>query len=347
MAFFLDCCRFIPASNGTGSFVVASAAGGYQTPASANAVNGATYRYRAESADLTQWEVGTGVYTAATATLTRSTILFNSSGGTSPINFTAVPQVAIVCLAEDVSSFPSNAGAQSFTTAQQDQLRQNIGITCGGGYANIVASSVGTVNTLTITADAVALFNSSGNLFGATAVSLTLNMAASGANGLDTGSVTTSGYNYFVIYDPTTGTTASLASLSATAPTLPSGYTYKRRIGWFSYSAGIIPFVQRNSSFCFSTQRTVVTGGSGLTSFSLSGFAPPTATKIRGFMVSNNNNVGVFDDSQQPLIVVNAAPANACTWQWEMVPLNSSILIFYSSSSSGGEAGVTGWDDNI
>jgi hypothetical protein len=70
MAFFLDCCRFIPASNGTGSFVVASAAGGYQTPASANAVDGATYRYRAESADITQREVGTGVYTVSTVRLT-------------------------------------------------------------------------------------------------------------------------------------------------------------------------------------------------------------------------------------------------------------------------------------
>src|SRR5262252_6552427 len=30
------------------------------------AVDGGTYRYRAESADLVQWEIGTGVYTAAT-----------------------------------------------------------------------------------------------------------------------------------------------------------------------------------------------------------------------------------------------------------------------------------------
>jgi hypothetical protein len=110
MASFLDCCRFIPASNGIGSFVVASAVGGYQTPASANAVNGAIYRYRAESADLTQWEVGYGVYTAATATLTRSTVLFNSSGGTSAINFTAVPQVAIVALAEDLANLGSSGG---------------------------------------------------------------------------------------------------------------------------------------------------------------------------------------------------------------------------------------------
>jgi hypothetical protein len=111
MASFLDVCRFNPTSNGTGSFVVSSAVNGYQTPALAGAVDGATYRYRAESADLTQWEVGTGVYTVSTITLTRATALYNSSGtgtGTgqsgagTKISFTLVPQVGLVLLADDL-----------------------------------------------------------------------------------------------------------------------------------------------------------------------------------------------------------------------------------------------------
>lgn len=100
MASFLDVCRFTAASSGTGSFVVSSAVTGYQTPASANAVNGATYRYRAESADLTQWEVGTGVYTVSGTTLTR-TVLF-STNSNSAVSFTSAPQVAVVELAEDM-----------------------------------------------------------------------------------------------------------------------------------------------------------------------------------------------------------------------------------------------------
>ena len=106
-ASFLDVVRFNPVSSGTGSFVVSSAVNGYQTPASAGAINLGIYRYRAESADLTQWEVGYGTYTVSTTTLTRSTILFNSSGGTSAINFALVPQVAIVALAEDLMQLPS------------------------------------------------------------------------------------------------------------------------------------------------------------------------------------------------------------------------------------------------
>lgn len=85
---------------------------GYQTPAGAGAVNAAVYSYRAESADLTQWEVGFGAYTVAGTVLARTTVLFNSLGTTAKVNFTVAPQVAVVALAEDlVRSIAGNAGA--------------------------------------------------------------------------------------------------------------------------------------------------------------------------------------------------------------------------------------------
>lgn len=102
MQSFLDICRFRAVSAGTGSFVVSSAVQGYQTPASAGAVDGDTYRYRAENFDLSEWEVGYGTYSVATLTLARSTVLYNSSGTTSAINFTTRPQVAVVALARDI-----------------------------------------------------------------------------------------------------------------------------------------------------------------------------------------------------------------------------------------------------
>lgn len=106
MASFVNVCRFTAASSGTGDFVVSAAVTGYQTPASAGATNGATYRYRAESSDLSQWEVGYGAYTSGSVTLARTTVLSNSSGTTSKINFSAAPQVAIVALAEDLIYSP-------------------------------------------------------------------------------------------------------------------------------------------------------------------------------------------------------------------------------------------------
>ena len=96
MASFLDVCRFTPTAGGTTDWTVSAAVTGYQTPASAGAVNAKIYRYRAESADTARWEVGYGAYTVSGTVLARTTVLFNSSGNTSKINFTLAPQVAIV-----------------------------------------------------------------------------------------------------------------------------------------------------------------------------------------------------------------------------------------------------------
>ena len=99
---FSDVTRFTAASAGSGSFVVSAAVTGYQTPLTAGASN-FNYHYRAESADLTQWEVGLGAYTSSNTTLTRTPI-FNSGGGSSVITFSAAPQVAFVFLAEDFNA---------------------------------------------------------------------------------------------------------------------------------------------------------------------------------------------------------------------------------------------------
>lgn len=101
MAGFLDAVRFLPVSAGLVDFVVSQAITGYQTPASAGAVNGTVYRYRAENADLSQWEIGFGAYTTGTTTLARTTILYSSNGGAA-VNFTVPPNVGIVLTAEDM-----------------------------------------------------------------------------------------------------------------------------------------------------------------------------------------------------------------------------------------------------
>lgn len=141
MASFLDVCRFTAASSGTGDFVVSAAVTGYQTPASANAVNGAIYRYRAESADLTQWEIGYGAYTSGSVTLARTTVLFNSSGTTSKINFSSAPQVAIVFLAEDFQATGQIPGTATNDNASAGNI----------GEVMIVGGAPYTTATITVT----------------------------------------------------------------------------------------------------------------------------------------------------------------------------------------------------
>lgn len=101
-SYLIDVCRFNPTAGGTTDWTYSSAVTGCQGPAAAGAVNGLTYSYRAESADQSQWEMGTGPYDSGTGTFARTTVLYNSSGTTSKINFSTAPQVAIVALAEDI-----------------------------------------------------------------------------------------------------------------------------------------------------------------------------------------------------------------------------------------------------
>lgn len=134
MAAFLDTCRFNPTLGGTTDWTYSSAVAGYNSPALAGVVNARVYKYRAEDSTNTQWEMGEGSYNTSTGVLTRTTVLFNSSGtGTASgqsgagtkITFSTVPQVAIVALKEDLLSIEE---ANTFTATQQSQGRVNLGI---------------------------------------------------------------------------------------------------------------------------------------------------------------------------------------------------------------------------
>ena len=99
--------------------------------------------------------------------------------------------------------------------------------------------SKATVSTIDIDADEIILHTTSSppDVFKATSVNLTVDITASGANGLDTGSEAAStNYYLWVIYNGTT--VAGLISASKTAPTMPSGYTFKALTGEFFNDSG-------------------------------------------------------------------------------------------------------------
>ena len=169
MAAFLDLCRFSPSAGGTTDWTYAAAVAGYQSPAAAGVVNGRLYKYRAESTDLSQWEVGEGAYNTSTGVLARTAVLFNSSGGTSKINFSTTPQVSIVALKEDLISIEES---NSFTTAQQAQARSNIGVTAVG------AAGVGQIPGTTGSTQP-----SAGNVGEVIAINSSLSFAGSGVSG--------------------------------------------------------------------------------------------------------------------------------------------------------------------
>lgn len=100
---FLNGAKFLAASGGTGSFVDSGTpVVGYANPPTAGAISTDNLRYRAESDDLTQWEIGVGVatVTAGIITLTRVAVLLSSTGA--KVSFTNPPKVGITFLASDL-----------------------------------------------------------------------------------------------------------------------------------------------------------------------------------------------------------------------------------------------------
>jgi hypothetical protein len=119
---YLDSVLFVPTAGALTDWTVSAAVQGFLTPASAGAVNGITYRYRAQSADLSQWEYGEGAYNTTGPVLARTTIRL-SSAANAKVNFSAAPQVGLIYSVEDAfDSFvnPTTVTGTTYTTVIAD-----------------------------------------------------------------------------------------------------------------------------------------------------------------------------------------------------------------------------------
>lgn len=196
-------------------------------------------------------------------------------------------------------------------------------------------------------------------------VSLTINTSVTGVNGIDTGStVASTWYSVWVIYNPTTSTTAGLVSLSATTPTIPAGYTYKARIGWIRTDATAnkypLNFIQKNRNVQYVIQaatnltavRVMASGNATWPSaVSLTNFVPTTAISIDlliNAVASQFHYIGPNTswDSAGGLLIGSYASGSG--------EINSTVRLLIESSNiyrrcSGGTSSIIcmGWEDNI
>ena len=86
------------ATTGTGTITLGSAESGYQSFAAAGVTDGQTVRYVIE--DGTDWEIGTGTYTATGTTLSRT--VSESSNADAALNLTGSAVVYVSATAEDI-----------------------------------------------------------------------------------------------------------------------------------------------------------------------------------------------------------------------------------------------------
>lgn len=99
------------------------------------------------------------------------------------------------------------------------------------GYVFGLQPAFNTVSTVDIAAGRCRADDNESDI--AVSSTLTADITVSGANGLDTGvEAANTWYSVWVIGDSGGGNAASLLSTQATNPTLPSGFTRKRRVGW-------------------------------------------------------------------------------------------------------------------
>jgi hypothetical protein len=110
-----------------------------------------------------------------------------------------------------------------------------------GNYVDLLVSRP---STSTVTVSWTELFVG-GRRTGAQ--SFTLNIANSGLLGLDTGSESADAWYYIWIIAKADGTVSAILSASATAPTIPTGYIYKRLVSMVRNTSGdFVNFVQEN-----------------------------------------------------------------------------------------------------
>jgi hypothetical protein len=98
----------------------------------------------------------------------------------------------------------------------------------GSSFKNL-AIKVATTTTCTLSADFIVVTN--GTAYQTLAFNQSINLGTTGANALDTGTIAIDTWYYIWAIAQPNGTVAGLASASSTTPTMPSGYTYKARVG--------------------------------------------------------------------------------------------------------------------
>jgi len=208
--------------------------------------------------------------------------------------------------------------------------------------------------TLTATVnEVIAKTSLGGTPYLGVSLSATLNFGSTGVNGLDTGSIAASTfYGLYWIYNPGSNTWATLASLSFTAPTLPSGYTAFALMGVVPTNASSqivagFTLLGRNHYYQPLTIASPLTAHSSYTAQSLAAGVPSVAVAVSGIMLSTavgGNTFAVAADSSGTGAQENAMstasgsagnPAMAAGLTFVGVPLITAQTIYYLMTGAG------------
>lgn len=244
-----------------------------------------------------------------------------------------------------------------------------------GGFKNLVLSATGTSAAIAVSYDELILGDGAGVYVAERSVSGSITTTNTGANGLDTGALASSTWYSIWRVGKADGTRAWLLSLSATAPTMPSGYIYKARIGWFRTDGTAnkypLSFIQagRNINYKVASGSnvtaypTLASGNQGnvttptWVAVGVSSFVPSTAIAISvtasgsgatvRTMIAPNNSFGSKDTTTNPAPFVMDEGASGPAGYIVSFLLESTNIYVAQQYSMAGQSMCVGWEDNI
>ena len=250
--------------------------------------------------------------------------------------------------------------------------------TVQGSFKNLQANSNGTTAAVNVSADELVVENAAHSYLTLRSLSLTANTAAASgaANSLDTGAWAFSTW-YYVFVINNGATSALLFSLSATAPTLPSGYTYFARVGAIRTQAATSYYPLAFKQYGRRVQYVVVSASNVASlplmsngvvgtwsttaptyvAISTSNFIPTTAASLRLLATANYNGLtgssyeiapnssysGPFTTNPPP--ISNATGPSQVTQIFDFAPESSNL--YAASSAAGFGLFCFGWEDNL
>jgi hypothetical protein len=190
----------------------------------------------------------------------------------------------------------------------------------------------------------------------------TVDITVTGANGRDAGAAVNGWWYVWLIRNPTSGGVAGLVSLSATAPTMPAGYTQKRWIGALRYTGGWNVFYTtgegRDKTLNWQTHVplsagvNIIPAASAFSTtagippdarcrwglFQASAYNPPGGAPVSLYFIRHNNGGGqqhefLMDDP--PNLAMTHKQINSSSWEMALSSTDT-LWVWTTSLSSGG-----------
>lgn len=151
--------------------------------------------------------------------------------------------------------------------------------------------------------------------------------------------------HYFIIYNPVTGDVSSLSSLSATAPTLPSGYTHFVKVSSDYITVNPAITTQINDKHWFETSFSLTGNNNSYNSLDISSAIPATAKMVFGQFGMRGDpaaprTMGIASDSahtveyEQNFLTGEASAGNPRTQYFELPLLTAQTLYWYGEGTA-------------